>query len=149
MLTNRLYLICLFYFILDKNCILSFWNFHPLLYLWLFKCSKKNLRQLTSKQVMKTKIFVFQPIFDCYTILDSLKKFLFKKLIDKFFHRLIDFLWIFRRFSWFLLGKVVNPNLKSQFFYCSILIAQTMFCKSFKLDFSVDKPQLIPKVDLC
>jgi hypothetical protein len=38
-------------------------------------------------------------------------------------------LLIFRRFSWFLLGKVVSPNLKVQF-YCSILIVRTMFCEN-------------------
>jgi hypothetical protein len=80
------FLICLFYFILDKNCILSFWNFYPL-FLWVLKCSKKNLRKWTWEQVKMTKIFVFQPILNYFTILKSLKKCLFKKLIDKLFHR--------------------------------------------------------------
>jgi hypothetical protein len=102
--------ICLFY-----------WNFHPFLFLWLLKCSKKNLRQWTWYQFKMTKIFVFQPILNYYTILE---KFLFKKLID--------FLWIFHRFSWFLLEKIVSPNLKVQFFYCSILIVQKMCCKKLE-----------------
>jgi hypothetical protein len=57
---------------------------HPLLFLWLFKCSKKKSKknELENNQEMKTKIFVFQPIFDCHTILESLKKFLFKNIID-------------------------------------------------------------------
>jgi hypothetical protein len=29
-----------------------------------------------------TKIFVFQPILNCFTILESLEKFIFKKFID-------------------------------------------------------------------
>jgi hypothetical protein len=117
-------------------------------FLWVLKCSKKNLRKWTWKEEKMTKFFVFQPIFNCFCILKSLEKFLFKKLIDSLFHWLFDFLWIFRRFSCLLLGKVVNPNFKIQFFYCSIQIVQTMFCKKFKLDFWVDQ-WLIPKVELC
>jgi hypothetical protein len=45
------------------------------------------------------------------------------------FHRLIDFLWIFRRFSWFLLGKIVSLNLKIQFFIVASIV-QKIFCKS-------------------
>jgi hypothetical protein len=89
------------------KCLLD--NFYPLPFLWLWKCSKKNLRKWTWKQLKKTKILVFQLILDYYTILESLKNFFSKNLS---FHRLINFLWIFRRFSWFLLGKVVSPNLK-------------------------------------
>jgi hypothetical protein len=62
---------CLFYLIMYKKCILSFGNFYPLPFLWLFKCSKKNIR--TWKQEKKTKIFVFQPILDCFTIMESLE----------------------------------------------------------------------------
>jgi hypothetical protein len=113
-------------------CILSFRNFYPLLFLWFLKCSKKNLRKWTWKQEKKTKIFVLQPILDCFTILKSFEKCIFKKLINSSFNRLIDFLWIFRRFSWFLLGKVVSPKLKIKFFWCSILIVQTMLCWTFQ-----------------
>jgi hypothetical protein len=60
--------------ILDKNCILSFWSFHPLLFFWLLKCSKKNLRKWTWKQEMKTEIFVFQPILGCFIILERVWK---------------------------------------------------------------------------
>jgi hypothetical protein len=74
----------------------------------------------------------------------KLRKISFQKI-----NWLIDFLWIFHRFSYFLPGKVGNPNLKVQFFYCSILIVQTMFCENLKLEISVDQPQLIPKVELC
>jgi hypothetical protein len=85
-----------------------------------------------------TKIIVFQPFLNWFTILESLEKFIFNKLIVSSINR----------FSWFLLGKVVNPNLKIQFFYCSILLVQTMCYKNLKLDFTVDQPQLIPKVEL-
>jgi hypothetical protein len=57
-------------------------KFLPLFFLWLLKCSKKNIRKWTWKQEKKTKIFVLQPILDCFTILESLKKFIFKKFID-------------------------------------------------------------------
>jgi hypothetical protein len=43
-------------------------------FLWLM-----NLRKWTLKQEMKTKILVFQPIPDCFTILD---KFFIEKSID-------------------------------------------------------------------
>jgi hypothetical protein len=62
---------------------------------------------------------------------------------------LIDFLSIFRPFSGILQGQVVRLNLKVQFFYCSILIVQAMFCENLKLDFTVYQPQLFPKVELC
>jgi hypothetical protein len=84
-----------------------------------------------------TKIFVFQPILNCFTIFESLEKYIFKKLIDYLFYRLID------------LVQLVSPNLKIQLFCCSILIVQTMICKVFKLELLVDQPQIIPKVDLC
>jgi hypothetical protein len=60
----------------------QFLKFLPLLFLRLLKCSKKNIRKWTWKQEKKTKISVFQPILDYFTILDSLKKCLFQKLID-------------------------------------------------------------------
>jgi hypothetical protein len=34
-------------------------------------------------------------------------------------------------------------------FYCSILIVQAMYCTNLKLEFFVDQPQLILKVELC
>jgi hypothetical protein len=70
-LANRPYFIICFFYFKDKNCILSFWNFYPLLFLWVFKCSKKNLRKWTWKQEKMTKIFVFQPILNCFIILEK------------------------------------------------------------------------------
>jgi hypothetical protein len=57
------FLISLLYLIMYKNCILSFWNFHPFLFLLLLKI---NLRKWTWKQEKKTKIFVFQPYFELF-----------------------------------------------------------------------------------
>jgi hypothetical protein len=45
-------------------------------------------------------------------------------------------LWIFRRCSWFLLGKVFIPTSKVQFFYCSILFSYFVFMFIF-LDLSL------------
>jgi hypothetical protein len=50
--------------------------------LWLLKCSKKNPRKWTWKQEIKNKIFVFQPILDCITLLECWRIFFFKKWID-------------------------------------------------------------------
>jgi hypothetical protein len=62
-------------FIEHINCILCFWNFHPLLFLWLFKCLKKNLRKWTWKQEKMSKIFVFQPILNCFNIFKKWKMY--------------------------------------------------------------------------
>jgi hypothetical protein len=72
---------------------------------------KEKYKKITWKQGKKTKSFLFQPILDCFITLESLEKLIFKKL--SIFHRLIDLLWIFRRFLWFLREKVVSSNFKS------------------------------------
>jgi hypothetical protein len=44
--------ICLFYSIMYKNCILSFWNFHPSLFMALevFKEKSKKINMITRKE---------------------------------------------------------------------------------------------------
>jgi hypothetical protein len=74
--------LCMFCLILYKTAYSVFEIFTPP-FLWLLKCSKKNLRKWTWKQEKMTKIFGFQPILDCYATLESLEKFILKKLIDK------------------------------------------------------------------
>jgi hypothetical protein len=65
-------------------------------FLWVLNCSKKNLRKWTWKQENMTKILVFQPILNCFTILESLEKYLFIKLIVSSINRsFVNFLSIF------------------------------------------------------
>jgi hypothetical protein len=87
-----------YHLILYKSCILSFWNFTPS-FLWLLKCSKKNLTKWTWKQEKKTKIFVFNrfwivlPFWKAWKIYFKKMNRLIVSSINRFF---VNFSSIFR-----------------------------------------------------
>jgi hypothetical protein len=82
MLANRTYFGKIFVLLhIGQKLHTQFLKFLPPTFFMGLEVYKEKSKKMNLK-TRKHDFFVFQPILNCFTILESLEKFLFKKIID-------------------------------------------------------------------